>query len=681
MTRKSSTATAPAARRNVGVVDVFSYGLTATLATAAVADARRKDERVEAWDRAIEDVKSGKDLASIRTPDMVSIGKAAEGKDNIMGLPVAKTEAEKEGLRQLDPNTVTLKQTLLELGTSVAKAYEEAYVPDDPAGTILQELAVLLEAVPNTQKTIKWLNEIQEARENETRFDEFYEDESSRFRESKMAPSEPNSSKWLEAMEQTASSLVIGLIKDGLANRGVYAGSTDKAKNVIVKAIKQRLRTLIEDVGFKPSYRPTRDNHRIDSRRVEDTLAKRNQMNASIRDIFKSGRDKSQDMTFAIAKVCYNLLVSPAAPDVTTYNILLENLTRMKQYKLVDVVLNSFTYNAVFIKPNEWTFACLLNYYTATNNKRAFSTTIKQMNGQQGGIGLRSYHLHAARHPKVQEWLRSNEFKFSFNVIRETANRNSLVWEAAIAGYLKMFGLRYALGALRRAVQEGALVRKWLFEKIMAYVDSVESSDKAADMYRDFVVSYSYGWSDAALSSTDKVRLYLPPKDQLSKILRKSNLPLPEGRNHYLPVVFSGKKHSGFDALPVEERKQVGRMYLQMAMAPLARSRKQMARKLDELGAKLEALEISVPTIDSEVAVQVVSSSSSLSKPADEPVQAQDDRQRLVEVAPEHLKPEPASHATSRQVQRYPMPIREMADIGPYIPWAGEPAKRLSLEA
>jgi hypothetical protein len=122
-------------------------------------------------------------------------------------------------------------------------------------------------------------------------------------------------------------------------------------------------------------------------------------------------------------------------------------------------------------------------------------------------------------------------------------------------------------------------------------------------------------------------------------------------------------------------------MYLQMAMAPLARSRKQMARKLDELGAKLEALEMSVSTVDAEVTVQVVSSSSSLSKPAEEPVQAQHNRQPLAEVAPEHLKPEPASHATSRQVQRYPMPIREMAGIGPYVPWASEPAKRLSLEA
>ena len=78
------------------------------LATAAIYDTRKKDARLLQWDQAIEEVRSGKDLATISTPDQISIGKAADESSNIMGNEVGEYTPDANICRKLEKGATTV---------------------------------------------------------------------------------------------------------------------------------------------------------------------------------------------------------------------------------------------------------------------------------------------------------------------------------------------------------------------------------------------------------------------------------------------------------------------------------------------------------------------------------------------------------------------------------------------
>ncbi|KAF3912270.1 hypothetical protein AA313_de0202573 [Arthrobotrys entomopaga] len=81
--------------------------------------------------------------------------------------------------------------------------------------------------------------------------------------------------------------------------------------------------------------------------------------------------------TGMINKVCYNLLVSPAAPTITTFNILLRRFTRLRMTSLARVILT--TLFAVGFEPNSQTYAAILHYFTVIGNYDAFGKAVTIM--------------------------------------------------------------------------------------------------------------------------------------------------------------------------------------------------------------------------------------------------------------------------------------------------------------
>ncbi|KAF3936300.1 hypothetical protein ABW19_dt0207970 [Dactylella cylindrospora] len=78
-----------------------------------------------------------------------------------------------------------------------------------------------------------------------------------------------------------------------------------------------------------------------------------------------------------VNKVCYNLLVSDAAPSLHTFNLLLRRFTKLRLTGLARTILA--TLFEVGFEPNAYTYAAILQYLIVTRNYDAFGKAVTVM--------------------------------------------------------------------------------------------------------------------------------------------------------------------------------------------------------------------------------------------------------------------------------------------------------------
>ena len=106
------------------------------------------------------------------------------------------------------------------------------------------------------------------------------------------------------------------------------------------------------------------------------------QLNTAIRNIFDEYQDKRKDTTqlaIATAKICHNLLISSAAPNLQTFNILLTGFQKWERPRLVRSVIAAW--DDCKIRPNEITCVAILDHYVEANRPDDFSRFVAKMRG------------------------------------------------------------------------------------------------------------------------------------------------------------------------------------------------------------------------------------------------------------------------------------------------------------
>ncbi|KAI9774317.1 MAG: hypothetical protein M1840_004211 [Geoglossum simile] len=111
------------------------------------------------------------------------------------------------------------------------------------------------------------------------------------------------------------------------------------------------------------------------------------ELNSTIRELCRKCVAGRIHMDALIPKICYKLLVATAPPNLDTYNILIIYFTRMRRNKLVDIVLDSMLETGQI--PNEVTISSMIKFYTATGNRSGFNRLVRLMSGYDDGL-LRS---------------------------------------------------------------------------------------------------------------------------------------------------------------------------------------------------------------------------------------------------------------------------------------------------
>ena len=122
------------------------------------------------------------------------------------------------------------------------------------------------------------------------------------------------------------------------------------------------------------------------SRRCNTYIDQVNSLNIKLHEIFRSFLSQTMRKNALVAKICSTLLFSYAPPNIHTYNMLIVNLVRLKQMDDVQAVITSL--RETHTRPNEVTLSAMLHYYTVTNNRAAFLSLLRKMEGQDGGLSL-----------------------------------------------------------------------------------------------------------------------------------------------------------------------------------------------------------------------------------------------------------------------------------------------------
>jgi len=149
--------------------------------------------------------------------------------------------------------------------------------------------------------------------------------------------------------------------------------------------VSSRLKRIVHSEAFNlagierlqyPQYTPN----------LDPTIEAALELNQALRTIFRKCALGVMSLEQTIAKISYNLLVSPVPPDVKTYTILISRLSRLGHHGMVDIVIESFF--ETHTRPNEMTINAILTHYERKNDPRGFDWFVLKMKGFNGGLML-----------------------------------------------------------------------------------------------------------------------------------------------------------------------------------------------------------------------------------------------------------------------------------------------------
>jgi hypothetical protein len=140
-----------------------------------------------------------------------------------------------------------------------------------------------------------------------------------------------------------------------------------------------------------------------------------------------------------LAKICHNLLVSSASPDLQTFNTLLVGFRRWRRRKLIDRVIPAFTYCK--LRPNEITCREILNHYASARHGHPddFSRFVAKMRGIGDSLMLANPNI------TINEASQGRLVKVNSNKVYQKVHPTPMVFSSLITGVMRFAGFDRAL--------------------------------------------------------------------------------------------------------------------------------------------------------------------------------------------------------------------------------------------
>lgn len=163
-------------------------------------------------------------------------------------------------------------------------------------------------------------------------------------------------------------------------------------------------------------------------------------LNSGLRELLHHDtRDRKGDeeAAVAVAKICHNLFVSSAPPDVQTFNILIAGFKRWRRPEMVDDAILAF--HGSKIRPNEITLRSILGHYISERRPDGFSRFVAWMRGASDALML------ADPGVTVNEASQGRLIRINENKVYQKVYPTPMVFGALIGGVLKFGGFERAL--------------------------------------------------------------------------------------------------------------------------------------------------------------------------------------------------------------------------------------------
>ncbi|KAF2833509.1 hypothetical protein CC86DRAFT_365387 [Ophiobolus disseminans] len=169
-----------------------------------------------------------------------------------------------------------------------------------------------------------------------------------------------------------------------------------------------------------------------------DFYAIAKQMNEGIAQLLRQCKNRNErEMAIVVAKICHNLLVSTAAPDLQTFNILLSGFIQWRRPTLVDDVISAFY--TCKIRPNELLCKQILDYYAVESRPDDFSRFVARMRGVGDAISLANPTI------SINEASEGRLTRVNENKVYQKIHPTPMVFAALIDGVVKFAGFDRAL--------------------------------------------------------------------------------------------------------------------------------------------------------------------------------------------------------------------------------------------
>ena len=445
--RRTTTATP---RRRIGAGDIFTACYSTILASAAIADAEVKRERRKEWDRVIEEAKSG------YSPPLE---KERELEVEVEQRTYSKLSAES--------SSTYGNGTVAAVHWRTTQVVGKGPTTDTPFSDNLRALDLRIKQSIHSMADVTPLDSRGLFSDSEEHAEEWASESplpGTPFRD-------PKSRLHVDQREASIARLVLKL----LHKISVFSNPNTSSKH----GLSSETKTILDAIDALHTGFSKFPNYIHENQKAVQTI--RSSLHTSLYKICQKQTHKEGDVDSMIAKICYNLLISTAHPNIITYNIMIGEFTRLKLHDVAEVVIQSYFCDTRFA-PTMETTRLLLDHYIAKGDCKGFQLMLDRMRCTAPGVkpppgeaignmrvGMRSIKLLYL--PAIQSWAMEQKVLHRNGHLIRKAPRDSSIFDSIIRGCLMTKAVKKAKNYLTTALRDGQQIRsEWIYDVAMACV-------------------------------------------------------------------------------------------------------------------------------------------------------------------------------------------------------------------
>jgi len=161
------------------------------------------------------------------------------------------------------------------------------------------------------------------------------------------------------------------------------------------------------------------------------------------------------NLELMVAKICYNLLICNAPPDIAVYNLLLEMFTNRKLPELGQVIVDSFLYESRF-KPSSNTVRLMYLHYTEKGDSKGFEALQKRMNAVDGkDLRIKRRPVWLTHKNVVAKWIASKNVMWRGSFIHEIFEPSPAIHDTMMKGFIKLRAIQKSVGIANKQISDG----------------------------------------------------------------------------------------------------------------------------------------------------------------------------------------------------------------------------------
>ncbi|KAE9380198.1 hypothetical protein N431DRAFT_432481 [Stipitochalara longipes BDJ] len=510
--RRTTTA---ASRRRLKISDLFTACYSTILATAALADAKVKEDRSKEWDRMIAEAKAG-----ILMNESVCV-------EGTQSQPISDSL---EPISSFDSRSQTRNDL-----SKTRWGGNSWTVPSRAQSISLESKLRILDSQLRDVSTSPKLvagQEVTECMSCETEPDNEWVEEY----DAQLPPREPKKELHLRKQEEMVARLVDRLLAQ-TSMFSVESSSTIRPNDMReqMNDMAQRIETLRTGFTRLPTY------YWDDIKSVQEQRAA---LHWSLTALCDRTTPSKPSIDLMLAKICYNLLISTAPPNTLTYNTLLRTFNRLRQPHLNEIVIDSYFYESR-LKLTKTTGRLILDHYRIKGDPNGFNAISKRMGGHNKSMRIRRRHTDDFWKQDVKNWALTKKVILREAHLYQKMPRGAAIFDSLICGSLEMETVRCAIRYVRAAFREGCEVTSETLCKVIkgclvafdrlagisllrAILGWIVSYDIPTNFYSKAVRSHVYRLlSLCGISPTLGSQQILPlrlPRDALEQMLRHMSI-------------------------------------------------------------------------------------------------------------------------------------------------------------